>query len=71
MRAVTYHGKRDVRKECALSSTQEAGQITGTRDKDCHVIWFTEQCLRRVTAGRRRLTGGRPTVTEGAAPGWS
>jgi len=24
---------------------QEAGEITGTRDKDYNVIWFTEQCL--------------------------
>jgi hypothetical protein len=28
-----------------MSSTQEAGQITGTKDKDYNVIWFTEQCL--------------------------
>ena len=25
--------------------TQETGQITGTKDKDYNVIWFTEQCL--------------------------
>jgi hypothetical protein len=24
---------------------QEAGQVTGTRDKDYNLIWFTEQCL--------------------------
>jgi hypothetical protein len=24
---------------------QEAGEITGTKDKDYNVIWFTEQCL--------------------------
>ena len=23
----------------------EAGEITGTRDKDYDIIWFTEQCL--------------------------
>jgi hypothetical protein len=23
----------------------ETGQITGTKDKDYNVIWFTEQCL--------------------------
>ena len=28
--------------------TQEAGQITGTKDKDYNVIWFTEQCLNNV-----------------------
>jgi hypothetical protein len=25
--------------------TQEAGQVTGTKDKDYNLIWFTEQCL--------------------------
>ena len=23
----------------------EAGQVTGTKDKDYNLIWFTEQCL--------------------------
>ena len=23
----------------------EGGQVTGTKDKDYNVIWFTEQCL--------------------------
>ncbi|CAA9483303.1 MAG: hypothetical protein AVDCRST_MAG13-1300 [uncultured Solirubrobacteraceae bacterium] len=27
---------------------QEAGQITGTQDKDYNIIWFTEQCLSNV-----------------------
>ena len=27
---------------------QETGQITGTRDKDYNIIWFTEQCLSNV-----------------------
>lgn len=26
----------------------ETGQVTGTRDKDYNVIWFTEQCLSNV-----------------------
>lgn len=26
-------------------ATQETGQITGTKDKDYNIIWFTEQCL--------------------------
>jgi hypothetical protein len=26
-------------------STQETGQVTGTKDKDYNIIWFTEQCL--------------------------
>jgi len=29
-------------------SLQETGQITGTKDKDYNVIWFTEQCLSNV-----------------------
>ena len=28
--------------------TQETGEITGTKDKDYNVIWFTEQCLSNV-----------------------
>ena len=28
-----------------MSSTSEAGQVTGTKDKDYNLIWFTEQCL--------------------------
>jgi len=31
----------------ATDST-EAGQMTGTADKDYNVIWFTEQCLSNV-----------------------
>jgi hypothetical protein len=31
-----------------MSATQETGQITGTKDKDYNVIWFTEQCLNNV-----------------------
>jgi len=29
-------------------AVQEAGEITGTKDKDCNVIWFVEQCLSNV-----------------------
>jgi hypothetical protein len=28
-----------------MATTQETGQVTGTKDKDYNVIWFTEQCL--------------------------
>ena len=28
-----------------MSSTSETGQVTGTRDKDYNLIWFTEQCM--------------------------
>src|SRR4051812_9356045 len=27
------------------ATSTETGQITGTKDKDYNVIWFTEQCL--------------------------
>jgi hypothetical protein len=28
-----------------MSTQEETGQVTGTKDKDYNVIWFTEQCL--------------------------
>jgi len=28
-----------------MSSTQETGQVTGTKDKNYNLIWFTEQSL--------------------------
>jgi hypothetical protein len=31
-----------------MSSGAETGQITGTKDKDYNIIWFTEQCLSNV-----------------------
>jgi hypothetical protein len=27
------------------AASQETGQVTGTKDKDYNLIWFTEQCL--------------------------
>jgi hypothetical protein len=30
------------------AQTEETGQITGTKDKDYNIIWFTEQCLSNV-----------------------
>ena len=27
------------------ATSQETGQVTGTKDKHYNVIWFTEQCL--------------------------
>jgi LPS O-antigen subunit length determinant protein (WzzB/FepE family) len=27
------------------ASAQETGHVTGTKDKDYNLIWFTEQCL--------------------------
>jgi hypothetical protein len=29
-------------------STSETGEITGTKDKDYNIIWFTESCLSNV-----------------------
>ena len=31
-----------------MPEVEEAGQVTGTKDKDYNVIWFTEQCLSNV-----------------------
>jgi hypothetical protein len=28
-----------------MVSTRETGQVTGTKDKDYDIIWFTEACL--------------------------
>jgi hypothetical protein len=28
-----------------MTSSQETGQVTGTKDKDYNLIWFTEACL--------------------------
>jgi hypothetical protein len=28
-----------------MEATAETGHITGTKDKDYNIIWFTEQCL--------------------------
>jgi hypothetical protein len=38
---VTAHS----RTEDAMSTDTETGQITGTKDKDYNIIWFTEACL--------------------------
>lgn len=28
-----------------MTTMSETGQVTGTRDKDYNLIWYTEQCL--------------------------
>ena len=28
-----------------MTSTTESGEVTGTKDKDYNIIWFTEACL--------------------------
>jgi hypothetical protein len=30
------------------TASAETGQVTGTKDKDYNIIWFTEQCLSNV-----------------------
>jgi hypothetical protein len=32
-------------KEERMATETETGQVTGTKDKDYNIIWFTEQCL--------------------------
>lgn len=31
-----------------MTQLQEAGELTGTKDKDYNLIWFVEQCLSNV-----------------------
>jgi hypothetical protein len=31
-----------------MAELKEAGELTGTKDKDYNIIWFTEQCLSNV-----------------------
>jgi hypothetical protein len=31
-----------------MAVQEETGQVTGTKDKDYNIIWFTEQCLSNV-----------------------
>jgi hypothetical protein len=31
-----------------VTATGETGHVTGTKDKDYNIIWFTEQCLSNV-----------------------
>ncbi len=31
-----------------MTVLQEAGEVTGTKDKDYDIIWFVEQCLSNV-----------------------
>jgi hypothetical protein len=41
-------GEQRKRPKGVTMGTQEAGNITGTKDKDYNVIWFVEQCLSNV-----------------------
>ena len=29
---------------CLMSTTAETGEVTGTKDKDYNLIWYTEKC---------------------------
>jgi hypothetical protein len=31
-----------------MTSAQETGEVTGTKDKDYNLVWFVEQCLSNV-----------------------
>jgi hypothetical protein len=35
----------DAKEGSPMSTTSETGQVTGTKDKNYNLIWFTEQCL--------------------------
>src|SRR5687768_17623208 len=41
-------GSPDARSPLMATSQSETGQVTGTKDKDYNIIWFTEQCLSNV-----------------------
>jgi hypothetical protein len=36
------------KEEEEMATAQETGDITGTKDKDYNIIWFSEQCLSNV-----------------------
>jgi hypothetical protein len=38
-------GEKSERPEEETVATTEGGQVTGTKDKDYNIIWFTEKCL--------------------------
>jgi hypothetical protein len=31
-----------------MATTEETGEVTGTKDKDYNIVWFVEQCLSNV-----------------------
>jgi hypothetical protein len=47
-RAVGQEGVRPRANGRYAVSNTETGQITGTKDKDYNIIWFTEVCLSNV-----------------------
>jgi hypothetical protein len=49
-----------------MTSSGETGQVTGTKDKDYNIIWFTEACLSNAFGWR--ATSRMPSAT--ATPSW-
>src|SRR4030095_15543473 len=45
---VTREVQPQAKRGGGMMGSQETGQVTGTKDKDYDVIWFTEQCLSNV-----------------------
>jgi hypothetical protein len=35
-------------KESGMTGSTETGDVTGTKDKDYNILWFTENCLDNV-----------------------
>ena len=42
---VTMEWPDERSREAEMTSSDETGHITGTKDKDYNIIWFTEACL--------------------------
>ena len=42
---VTMGWPEERSREAEMTSSDETGHITGTKDKDYNIIWFTEACL--------------------------
>jgi hypothetical protein len=44
-RPLTTHYEVEEESHAMEATATETGQVTGTKDKDYNIIWFTEQCL--------------------------
>jgi hypothetical protein len=56
-----------------MTSSSETGQVTGTKDKDYNIIWFTEACLVtpyawRPTSKTRNATATPSSPSSSARP---
>jgi hypothetical protein len=45
VRVLLPYRENRAKEEAMEASTADTGRVTGTKDKDYNVIWFTEQCL--------------------------